>query len=182
MLSEVDMKKFVRMAVLSALFACVALVAQAQSGWKEYVYAEDGFAISAPMQPTFQTESKDTPIGSVDAHNYTIDLGNGIAIGINATDFKIGQAVDAKLILAATKAGLAESLQGKIVSEKEISLGSEPGLELEVVTDTNHMRFRYFFINGKLFALMSTAPLAKPFAPETTRMFDSFRLVAGHGK
>jgi hypothetical protein len=41
------------------------------------------------------------------------------------------------------------------------------------------LRFRYFFIDGKLFALMSTAPLAKPFAPETTRMFDSFRLVAG---
>jgi hypothetical protein len=101
---------------------------------------------------------------------------------VNATDFKIGQAVDARLILSATKAGLAASLQGKIVSEKEISLGSSPGLELELVTDDSHMRFRYFFIDGKLFALMSTAPLAKPFAPETTRMFDSFRLVAGRGR
>jgi hypothetical protein len=134
------------------------------------------------MQPTLQTESKETPVGSVDAHNYTVDLGNNTAVGVNATDFKIGQGLDARLILAATKAGLAESLQGKIVSEKEISLGSEPGLELELVTDTNHLRFRYFFIDGKLFALMSTAPLARPFAPETTRMFDSFRLVAGKGK
>lgn len=176
------MKKYLWVATLSALLLCSALAVPAQSGWKEYVYADDGFAISAPMQPTLQTESKETPVGSVDAHNYTVDLGNNTAVGVNATDFKIGQGLDARLILAATKAGLAESLQGKIVSEKEISLGSEPGLELELVTDTNHLRFRYFFIDGKLFALMSTAPLARPFAPETTRMFDSFRLVAGKGK
>ena len=176
------MKKYLWLAMLSVLLVCSALAVAVQSGWKEYVYAEDGFAISAPMQPTLQTESKDTPIGSVDAHNYTVDLGNETAVGVNATDFKMGQGIDAKLVLAATKAGLAESLQAKIVSEKEISLGSEPGLELELVTDSTHLRFRYFFIDGKLFALMSTAPLAKPFAPETTRMFDSFRLVAGKSK
>jgi hypothetical protein len=176
------MKKYFWAALLPALVACVALAAPVQSDWKEYVYAEDGFAISAPVQPTLQTETKDTPIGSVDAHNYTVDLGENTAVGVNATDFKIGQGLDAKLILNATKAGLADSLQGKIVSEKEISLGGAPGLELELVTETNHIRFRYFFIEGKLFALMSTAPLVKPFAPETTRMFDSFRLVAGRGK
>ena len=78
--------------------------------------------------------------------------------------------------------GLAESLQGKIVSEKEVSLGSNSGIEVEVVTDTNRVRIRYFFIDGKLFALMATAPLAKSIAPETARIFDSFRLVAGKGK
>ena len=176
------MKKCFQAALLPALLACVALAAQAQGGWKEYVYAEDGFAISAPSQPVLQSESKDTPIGSVDAHNYTLDMGNDTAVGVNATDFKIGQSLDAKLVLEATKAGLAESLQGKIVSEKEISLGSAPGIELELVTEANHMRFRYFFIGGKLFALMSMAPLARPFAPETSRIFDSFRLVAGTGK
>jgi hypothetical protein len=176
------MKKYLWIATLLALLTCSALAVPVQSGWKEYVYAEDGFAISAPIQPTVQTESKDTPVGPVDAHNYVVDLGNDIAIGVNATDFKMGQGIDAKLVLAATKAGLAESLQAKIISEKEISLGSEPGLELELSTDSNHMRFRYFFIEGKLFALMSTAPLAKPFAPETTRMFDSFRLVGGKRK
>jgi hypothetical protein len=176
------MKKNLWLAMFSVLVVCSALAVAAQSGWKEYVYAEDGFAISAPIQPTVQTESKDTPIGSVDAHNYMVDLGNNTVVGVNATDFKMGQGIDSKLILAATKAGLAESLQGKIVSEKEISLGSEPGLELELVTDSTHLRFRYFFIDGKLFALMSTAPLAKPFAPETTRIFDSFRLVAGKSK
>jgi hypothetical protein len=148
----------------------------------EYVYAEDGFAISAPAQPTLQTQATETPIGPLDAHSFTVDLGNDTTVGVNATDLKMGQGIDAKLILGGIKAGLAESMQGKIVSEKEISLGSNPGVEFELVAETNHMRIRCFFIDAKLFVLMSTAPLAKPIAPETGRIFDSFRLVGGKGK
>jgi len=182
MLYEVDMKKFVRMAVLPILLACVALVAQAQSGWKEYVYAEDGFAVSTPAQPTFESTPAETGLGSVDAHNYTVDLGNDNKVGISTTDLKMGQGLDPKLMLEAVKLGLAQSLQGKVVSEKEVSLGGATGVEIELVTDANRMRIRYFFIDGKLFALMSTAPLAKSIAPETARIFDSFRLVGGKSK
>jgi len=45
---------------------------QVQSGWKEYVYAEDGFAVSAPAQPTFESTPAETGLGSVDAHNYAV--------------------------------------------------------------------------------------------------------------
>ena len=176
------MKKYFQAAVLPALLACVALAAPVQSGWKEYVYAEDGFAISAPAQPSLQTEATATPVGPLDAHNYTVDLGNGSTVGVNATDFKMGQGIDAKLMLGGIKEGLAASMQGKIVSEKEISLGPNPGVEFEMVAEASHMRIRCFFIDGKLFVLMSMAPLAKPIAPETGRIFDSFRLVAGRGK
>ncbi len=176
------MKKYFLAALLSALLACVALVAQVQSGWKEYVYAEDGFAVSAPAQPTFESTPAETGLGSVDAHNYAVDLGNDNKVGISATDLKMGQGLDPKLILEAVKMGLAQSLQGKVVSEKEVSLGSASGVEIELVTDANRMRIRYFFIDGKLFALMSTSPLGKSIAPETARIFDSFRLVGGKGK
>lgn len=179
---EVDMKKYFQAALLPALLACVALAAPVQGGWKEYVYADDGFAISSPMPPTLDAQATETPLGSMDAHNFTVDLGNDTSVGVNATDLKMGQGIDAKLVLGGIKAGLVQSLQGKIVSEKEISLGSNPGVEFELVAETNHMRIRCFFIEGRLFALISTAPLAKPIAPETTRMFDSFRLVAGRGK
>ena len=176
------MKKHFLAAVLPVLLVCAALPAPAQGGWKEYVYAEDGFAVSAPAQPAFDSTPAETGLGSLDAHNYTVDLGNDTKVGINTTDLKMGQGLDSKLILEAVKMGLAQSLQGKIVSEKEVSLGAATGVEIELVTDANRMRIRYFFIDGKLFALMSTAPLAKSIAPETARIFDSFRLVGGKGK
>jgi hypothetical protein len=176
------MKKYFPSAMLLTLLACAVLAASAQRDWKEYVYAGDGFAISAPLQPAFAKETKDTGIGPVEAHNYTMDLGNETSVGINVTDFKIGQGIDAKLILEATKAGIAGSLNGKIVSEKEVSLGSAPGIQFDLETDANHMRFRYFFIEGKLFALISAAPRAKSFAPETDRIFNSFRLVTAGNK
>ena len=124
------MKKCFQTALLSALLACVALTAQAQGGWKEYVYAEDGFAISAPFQPVLQSESKDTPIGSVDAHNYTLDLGNDTAVGVNATDFKIGQSLDAKLVLEATKAGSRNHYRARSSLRKKSRWAPRPALSL----------------------------------------------------
>ncbi len=172
------MKKYFPAAMLLVFLTCAALAASAQRDWKEYVYASDGFAISAPFQPTLQKEVKETPLGQVETHNYTMDMGNDTGVAVNATDFKLVQGVDAKLILEVTKAGIAESLHGRIVSEKEVSLGAAPGTQFDLETDANHMRLRYFFIEGKLFALVSMAPRAKPLAPETDRIFDSFRLVA----
>jgi len=69
-------------ALLSALLACVALVAQVQSGWKEYVYAEDGFAVSAPRNPRLSPHPRKPDWDRWMRTNYAVDLGNDNKVGI----------------------------------------------------------------------------------------------------
>jgi len=71
-------------------------------------------------------------------------------------------------------------LQGtvsKLVSAKEISLDGNPGIEMEIENTNFHLRARYYMVNGKVFALQSSAPSDLPFATDTDRIFDSLRLL-----
>jgi hypothetical protein len=174
----VNVKKCIALGVL----ICAALAVSAQNAqsneWKEHIYSDEGFAITTPSEPVLQKETKETPVGAVEAHNYVVDLGNDCGVAINATDFKIAQGIDTKMVLEASKNGTAESMNGKITSEKEIMLGKNPGIQFELETESNHMLARYFFISGKLFALISIAPRSTPISPKTDRIFDSFRLVS----
>jgi hypothetical protein len=163
--------------LLVLLASCALAMAIQGQAWKEYVYAEDGFAITTPSEPAVQKDTRDTPMGPVESHNYVLDLGNDTGLAIDATDLKVGDAVDVKLVLEASKTGTVESLHGKILSEKEITLGPNPGIQFEMETDSQHLRMQYFFVKGKLFALVSMAPNGKPLSPETDRIFASFRLV-----
>ena len=55
----------------------------------------------------------------------------------------------------------------KLVSEKEVSLDGNPGIEFEIEGTGVHSRTRCFIVNGKLFALYSSAPPGEPFVADT---------------
>ena len=60
-----------RRAVVFAASTFCAIVAFCQAGeWKEYVYAEDGFAISSPVEPRIEKRTMKLIGGEVEAHFY----------------------------------------------------------------------------------------------------------------
>ena len=65
----------------------------------------------------------------------------------------------------------------KLVSDKEISLDGNPGIEYEIEAAGFHSRSRYYMVNGKILAVQSSAPAGAPFASDTDRIFDSLRLL-----
>ncbi|SRR6266481_191844 len=160
---------------LLLVFATVLAFCQ-NSEWKEYTYAADSFAVTAPAKPESQNQSVDTAVGQVQAHNYFITLGDNTGVLISVTDFGKDKAISPRQVLQGAKNGSLKSINGKLISEKEISLQNYTGLEFEMEAAAYRAWACYYIVEGKLVAVMSVAPLGKPFASQTGRLFESLRL------
>jgi hypothetical protein len=163
---------------LSLISALSALPLLQQNEWKQYSYAEDGFSISAPVKPVFSTQNKETPAGTVELHNYAVELGANSGVLISSTDFHQTKDVPANVLLQGAKNGAVQALNAKITSEKEITLAGNSGLEFAAQNDTFHMRSRMYMVKGRLLTLLAIAPISTPIPAESGRIFDSFRLVS----
>lgn len=66
---------------LGCAMALTLVTAAAQTDtWREYVYSDDGFAMSAPTEPTLTTQPIYVVGGTADAHIYTIAAGPDTAL------------------------------------------------------------------------------------------------------
>ena len=150
----------------------------ASDGWQEYKYTNDGFAISAPSMPIPRTYSGDTAAERQNSKAWGIDFGNRtevlITLGL-ASDF--GENVPAQEMLQRLKNTTLQGVRAKLVSEKQLSLGDNPGIEFEFQAERWHSRQRVFIVKDRLLGLSSTARGSDPLPPATDRMFDSLRLL-----
>jgi hypothetical protein len=99
------------------------------SEWKEYVYADDGFAIVWPSQPVIQKRIMKSKAGDVEAHLYHVPLENYQLLFMCAPLHPNDQRTPKQALEDAKK---GPNLTGaKLISEKSISLGRYPGIEIE---------------------------------------------------
>lgn len=145
--------------------------------WKNYDYPEDGFAISAPFQPTLEKDLVDTDAGKAELHTYNIDAGLLWSLGVSVNDISKYGDLPARELLQAAKNGSLTEVKGKLISEKEISLNGTLGVEYEIATPSYHSLTRCYYVNGKTIALISTARIDFPFFLNTDRFFSSLRFI-----
>ena len=165
---------------LATVLIClaVALVAQnAPNDWKEYSYATDGFAVTAPSSPSFSKQNKETPGGSVEVHNYAIELGNNSGVMISSTQIPGAEKAPPKPLLQKAKEGAVGAMGAKITSEKEISLDSFPGIEFVAESENFHLRARMYIVKEKLLSLLAIAPKDTALPPGSDRILDSLKLL-----
>ena len=145
--------------------------------WKEYQYDGDGFAFSAPAKPSLQTNFVDTSVGRVEMHLYKIDLGDDTGIMVTVTDYGNRTKISTEVLQRVKETTLAQ-VNGKVLSEKSISLDKNPGIDFELMgSDGYHARSRYYIIGTRLVGLVSYAGQEKPLPADTTRILDSLRLL-----
>ncbi len=145
--------------------------------WKQYVYEEDGFAISAPAEPGFRRSTAIVGPGEVEQHFYSVSLGDdsgwmAIAYTLDPEDERRPEQ-----ILAEKRDSALESVHGKLISEMPILLDGYIGLQVELESDKYRARNRYFAVGRRMYELLSIAPMEKPIHKETDRFYRSFRLV-----
>jgi hypothetical protein len=124
-----------------------------------------------------QFESASSILGHPDARSYGLNYGNRTMIVIGAGKLDMFEELPDKEKLHRLKDLLVRGTSSKLVSEREISLDGNPGIEFEIEAYADHSRSRYYIVNGKFLALQSYAPAGAPFAVDTDRVFDSFRLL-----
>ena len=168
------MKKHWIAILFAMLSCCLGTACQKKGdGWEEYKYRDAGFAISAPFMPIPAPPSPDEP----NTRAYGIKYNNRSAVVISAGPLDMWENLPDKEKLQRMKDLMVQGSSSKLVSEKEISLDGNPGIEYELEGSSEHYRTRYYLVNGKFFALQSFAPPGEPFVADTDRIFDSLRLL-----
>lgn len=148
------------------------------TGWQEYSYENDGIAFAAPITPVLRADTTQTDIGPEEIHKYSIDVDDNVAFMVSVTDFKRSD-LDARDAVRRAKEGSIKAVSGTLVSERDVTLGDNSGVQFEVEASSFHTRARYFFVKGKLIGLMSMSPMGKSFSSDTNRFFESLRLLGG---
>src|ERR1700694_3421111 len=168
---------FVKFLLLAAM-VCAAFAVPFQNGWKESVYPQDGFSISAPVTPKMEREKAQSAIGgNVELHYYGITLPGDSGFMVVVSPLLAHDQRSPQQVLEEAKKGAVDSVNGKLISESTASLGSNPGIQIEFETGDHHSRNRYYVVGKKLYQLASLAPQGKPIPAETDQFFGSFRLV-----
>lgn len=161
-------------AILLALLSCCFVTAcKKGDGWEEYKYRDAGFAISAPLMPIPAPPSPEEP----NTRAYGIKYNNRSGVAVSAGPLDMWENLPDKEKLQRMKDLTVQGTSSKLVSEKEISLDGNPGIEFEIEGGGVHSRTRCYMVNGKLLALQSFAPPGEPFVSDTDRIFDSLRLL-----
>ena len=166
-------KRFV-LPVLCASFFALAL--SQVHDWKEYVYETDGFAISSPMAPALEKVTMQPVAGEVEAHLYYIPLQNCRLVVMYAPLHPDDKRAPEQA-LQDSKKGIALS-GAKLLSQKSISLGNYPGIELETDNGQHHQLGRFYAIDRRMYTLAADVPSGKEFPPEVERWYKSFRMVS----
>jgi hypothetical protein len=167
-----------RRATFGAILLFLAVIAPAQTEpWKQYSFSDDGFAATYPSAPPdLQKKSVQTSAGYFEIRSYSAQTGE-TALIVAVCDY--GNAVAGKtsdqMLLGAKKSTLSNSAS-RLVSEKKITLGTNPGLQFEAENSAAHFTVRIYLVGTTLYQILAVSPINRPFN-ETARFLDSFQLV-----
>lgn len=160
--------------------------------WKEYVYAKEGFAISAPLEPWIHPRYLDGGKGEgLIGHSYLFPLTSQeqegsayeflLAVNLRRdTDQRTPEQVlnDAKTQYASyfgTSFKLASP--ATVIYEKPISLGKYPGIEFEMQHENIRCFGRFYVVDRRAYSLTVRTQTQLPFREEMQRWYRSFRLI-----
>lgn len=137
--------------------------------WKEYVFADDLFKVSSPMQPVFEKRTHVFMHGENEEHRYFM-VSNGMQYTIMHEPMQISDHRSPKKILAEMKQYFAHSVLPN--TEKSILLGEYPGIEMQMEDDSTHSRGRIYVANRGLYVVIATVHKREPF-PEDLKRWDA---------
>jgi hypothetical protein len=146
--------------------------------WKEYSYAEDGFAMKSPAELSFQKLQQPTASGNVELRQHSVDLTKDVGVLMSVSDFPGANQLSDKEALEEGVSGTIQATKAKKTSEKDIVLEQVAGIEYEADTASFHMLGRYYWKKGRLFALMVVSPLGQPVPADALRVVNSLRFIA----
>jgi hypothetical protein len=173
--------------VVTAAILGIALFLQreqlaGEAGWKEFTSGEGRFSILLPRTPRQTTETVDTPVGEIDEHSFTVIHGN-ITYIVSYSDYpqNVLSTGDPQAILDSFSDSAVTSIEGRLLSERSISLNGYLGRELKIKIaddpDTTIAQIRIYLVGNRLYYIYTLAPEDRASSPSVDRFLNSFKLV-----
>jgi hypothetical protein len=140
------------------------------ASWKEYVFADEGFAITLPEAPNPHPDPV-LPDMTVD----TVSLLPGAGLTLRVSH----EIRDCTEVLAQLKDDALKVKSGtEPSSEKDVSVDGYPGVEFQYNLDANRSSFhRFYCVNGRFYTFSSVWPSTQPLPAAAVRIVSSFRLL-----
>ncbi len=146
---------------------------ESASSWKEYVYPNDGFAITLPSAPN---PHRDLTMPNMTA--YTVHLAGNISVTLRVAS----EMRDCASTLALLKEGALHGKQpGQPIdpsSVRDFSANGYPGVEYEFNVNPKLKTYdRYYCVKGRFYIFTADWPSNAPKPPAVARIIESFRLT-----
>lgn len=157
--------------VVSALFGAVLTFGQhAALSWKEYAFAEDGFAITFPAPPHPHPDPK-----LPDITVYSAFLPSTALVSVRVAH----RLRNCNATLAQLKEGALKGKDGIDPSSvKDVSISGYVGTEYQYRFSADRTRSdSYYCVNERFYVISADWPGAKPRPPDMNRIVKSFRLL-----
>ena len=173
-------------ALLTALCPCLSTAAtraaapsdKVPPGWIEFDMPAARFKVLLPVAPKTSRRTIKTDIGDVAATRYTATDDANVTYDVLLNDYpKAGVSrSNPQKLLEAVRDGLVFQTKGRTISNKQITLASHPGRDLEIMGgDGSHYRVRLVWVETRLYQVMAVTP-GKP-RPDASAFFDSFQIT-----
>jgi hypothetical protein len=151
------------------------------ASWREFTPEGERFSILVPRTPRETAETTETEIGTLDEHTFTVIHGD-IAYIVNYGDYPQSlMNADHHAMLNALRDGAVESVGGRLLSERAISINGYPGREVKVKisssSETVIMQVRIYVVRNRLYYIYTMAPEARASSPDIKKFLDSFKLL-----
>jgi hypothetical protein len=157
---------------------------QPELEFKEFSPEEGGFTILLPGVPKEQTRKEKGPGGKEEStlHLFTVDLKT------STSAYQVAYTVDPNLakadadalkgMLERVRRGAEDSLRGKLLSEKKITLEEKyPGVEIQVeIPEGRVYRSRVYVVEDRLYQMTVLGPKDVTQSKEADQFLDSFKL------
>ena len=164
------------MVLAMLLFSCGKKDKPAEDPWKEFTSQEGKFSVNMPGEPTYSKQTAPTKQGTVDIHMFLISHGV-MAYGVMYNDVP-EEIEDAQQYLIERGAAAVDTGGGSQGVTKKIFKDGHHGIEIKFLTsDKKQYSGRLFFVNGRFYQVIATAPAGVNADAAIATFMDSFKLL-----
>jgi hypothetical protein len=155
------------------------------ASWQQFTSAEGAFSVALPNQPEKKVESAEFPIvGKIDFHMFmAMDSENVFVVGYAdlsaAMKDKPQSFLDGfrKGVMEGGRKGMLESVKGRLISEKDLTLDGHPGKEYLIESSIGITTARFFFTGRRFYQALALNVAKNADSPAATAFFSSFNVT-----
>ena len=169
--------KYSRSIIVAAVLIFGSIIDVSAQDWVKFAPAGGGFEMVMPGTPTASVETKEGPKGPVTTSLYILRNEAGTFF-IGYADYDPKFKFDVRAEINANRDNfMAPFKEGKVLSEKEKSVASSPGIEFTAeLNPTTVMTSRIFVVGRRPYQIAVITPKGADQA-DTLRFLDSFKVT-----
>lgn len=164
------------------LFVLAVLGCSSLSETKWETVSEGGITVEMPGKPTKTTQTAQTAAGPINVNMLMVDKGSEAYMAAY-NEFPAAAAsnvIDPKLLLDSGRDGALRNVNGKLTSERPLTLGSVPGRELvgEGNSQGKDVAFiaRIYWASPRLIQVIYMREKSKAESPDGKKFLDSLKI------